>query len=112
MKSIRALVAGKLGFAERLDPEEGQPFFLDLMKKTLEAAGDPDFEFLERAKTGFPLGVLEQLPMTPMIFEEQTKWALEGELWEEAVWQKDNYTFAKGPQAIQVSGVGMGVLGL
>lgn len=94
LEEIREVLAGKLGLPMQKSPEPGQPFFLDLMKGILEKAGDPDWMFLEQAKTGLPLGVLNDLPRTPMIFEEQSKWNLEGDDWSSAVWQKDNYTSA------------------
>ena len=72
-------------------PEEGQPFFLDLMRGGLEKAGDLDWAFLEQAKVGLPLGILNQLPRTP---EEQLRWNLESEDWSSAVWQKENYVSA------------------
>ena len=50
---------------EDLRVAEGQPFYLRLIARVLEAAGDCDHEFLVRAETGLPLGVLEQLPRTP-----------------------------------------------
>ncbi|CAK9107239.1 unnamed protein product, partial [Durusdinium trenchii] len=53
-----------------------------------------DEEFLEQAKVGLPLGILNQLPRTPEIFEEQLRWNLESENWSSAVWQKENYVSA------------------
>ena len=61
---------------------EGQPLYLRLLRGLLEAAGDPDREFLRRAEEGLPLGILEQLPRTPHVFEEQLKWPLENAPWE------------------------------
>eukprot|EP00913_Durusdinium_trenchii_P009962 g9349.t1 len=77
------------------EPEEGQPFFLGLMKEVLRKAGDPDWAFLEQAKTGFPLGVLNELPRTPEVFEEQLRWNLESDGWGEAALQKSNYASAE-----------------
>ena len=65
------------------------------MKEVLRKAGDPDWAFLEQAKTGFPLGVLNELPRTPEVFEEQLRWNLENDDWSEAAWQKSNYTSAE-----------------
>lgn len=94
LKEVRSILSEKLGIAAQEIREEGQPFFLDLMKGVLEKAEDPDWSFLEQAKTGLPLGVLNDLPRTPPIFEEQVKWNLEGEDGNSAVWQKENYTSA------------------
>ncbi|CAE7346838.1 DSK1 [Symbiodinium sp. KB8] len=58
---------------------------LRLLRGLLEAAGDPDREFLRRAEEGLPLGILEQLPRTPHVFEEQLKWPLENEKFDEDV---------------------------
>ena len=95
LRRIRGVLSEKLGIADQGEPEPGQPFFLDLLKGVLEKAGDPDWRFLEQAKSGLPLGVLQELPRTPDIFEEQVKWSLEGEDWGEAVWQKSNYLSAE-----------------
>ena len=55
----------------------GQPFFLRLMKELLAFAGDADREFLLQGESGFPVGVINPLPRTPHIYEEQTSWKLE-----------------------------------
>ena len=55
----------------------GQPFFLRLMKELLAFAGDADREFLLQGESGFPVGVINPLPRTPHIYEEQTSWRLE-----------------------------------
>ena len=52
--------------------EKGIMDQLLLIRAILEAAGDPDREFLRRAEQGLPLGILEGLPRTPHVFEEQT----------------------------------------
>ena len=49
---------------------EGQPLRLKLLRKILEAAGDPDREFLKEAETGLPVGIRYPLPRTPHVFEE------------------------------------------
>ncbi|CAK8991364.1 unnamed protein product [Durusdinium trenchii] len=94
LQEIRDILAEKLDIPRQERPEEGQPFFLDTMKGVLQRAGDPDWEFLEQAKTGLPLGILHEMPRTPAVFEEQVKWSLEGDGWGSAVWQKDNYASA------------------
>ena len=42
----------------------------------LEAAGDLDRDFLRQAEEGLPVGILDPLPRTPHVFEEQLKWPL------------------------------------
>eukprot|EP00438_Fugacium_kawagutii_P027692 Skav213622 [mRNA] locus=scaffold2986:518811:520007:+ [translate_table: standard] len=61
----------------------------------LEAAGDPDWKFLEEAKVGLPLGVLKPLPRTANVFERQTKWNLEMEEQEDWVLDRCNYPSAE-----------------
>ena len=73
---------------------EGQPFRLRLMRKLLKEAGDPDWEFLERAEEGLPVGVLEPLPRTPSVFEEQVKWNLEEDPLQPHRLEKANYPSA------------------
>ncbi|CAE7381755.1 unnamed protein product [Symbiodinium natans] len=74
---------------------EGQPLYLRLLRALLEAAGDPDREFLLRAEEGLPVGILEPLPRTPHVCEEQSKWALENEPWEESQAWVPNYSSQK-----------------
>ena len=95
LRRIREVLSEKLGIMDQAEPEEGQPFFLGLMKEVLRKAGDPDWAFLEQAKTGFPLGVLNELPRTPEVFEEQLRWNLESDGWGEAALQKSNYASAE-----------------
>ena len=59
------------------DIPPGQPLRLRLLRAILEAAGDPDRDFLRRAEQGLPLKILEGLPRTPHVFEEQTSWRLD-----------------------------------
>eukprot|EP00435_Cladocopium_sp_Y103_P030315 s433_g7.t1 len=92
---VRQMLKHSLGLEENaLEVPEGQPFLLRLLKGALEKAGDCDYEFLERACVGLPLGVLEPLPRTPGIFEQQVKWALDYD--PGAVWslEKANYMSA------------------
>eukprot|EP00439_Symbiodinium_sp_Y106_P085202 s1629_g27.t2 len=62
-----------------------------LLRAILEAAGDPDRDFLRRAEEGLPLGILEGLPRTPHVFEEQTSWRLDNAPWEPALAWVPNY---------------------
>lgn len=96
------LAAGKLGgspfggeiygFRERLDlwlSEEGleparqtgdRPTEVNFrrLKSVAAALGDEDFEFLgPLAAEGVPLGVDEQTPRTPAVYDEKEKWTVE-----------------------------------
>ncbi|OLP80386.1 hypothetical protein AK812_SmicGene39223 [Symbiodinium microadriaticum] len=64
------LEAQDLGEAGLLDVAP-QPLHLRLLRAMLEAAGDPDRDFLREAEDGLPLGILDPLPRTPHVFEEQ-----------------------------------------
>eukprot|EP00438_Fugacium_kawagutii_P016715 Skav227659 [mRNA] locus=scaffold58:564261:566969:- [translate_table: standard] len=49
------------------------------LRAALTRASDPDSEFLvEVAEKGVPIGVDMQMPRTEAVFEEKTKWAVEG----------------------------------
>ena len=50
---------------------EGQPLRLKLLRKLLEAAGDPDREFLNNAEKGLPVRIRYPLPRTPRVFYEE-----------------------------------------
>ena len=65
-----------------VDIQEGQPLCLKLLRRVLEAAGDPDREFLRDAEVGLVVGILDPLPRTPHVFEEQLKWSLDHAPWE------------------------------
>ena len=65
----------------------GQPLYLRLLRAMLEAAGDPDREFLRQAEDGLPVGILDPLPRTPHVFEEQ----LENAPWEASLAWVPNY---------------------
>ena len=88
---LRAVGGGE----EDLKVAEGQPFRLRLMSKMLRDAGDPDWEFLLRAEVGLPVGVLEPLPRSPLVFEEQVKWNLEEDPLQPHRLEKSNYPSAK-----------------
>ena len=60
-----------------IDIAEGQPLRLKLITAILQAADDPDRDFLLQAEIGLPVGILEPLPRTPHVFEPQEKWPLE-----------------------------------
>ena len=72
------------GFGGRRIAREGlwQPLRLRLIRALLQAAEDPERDFLLRAEKGLPVGILEPLPRTPHVFEEQEKWPLDSDPWE------------------------------
>ena len=70
----------------------GQPLYLKLLRAMLEAAGDPDRDFLRQAEEGLPVGILDPLPRTPHVFEEQLKWPLENSPWEASLAWVPNYS--------------------
>ena len=74
-----------------VDIAEGQPLRLKLLRAILQAAEDPDRDFLLQAETGLPVGILEPLPRTPHVFEPQEKWPLENSQWEPALAWVPNY---------------------
>jgi hypothetical protein len=61
---------------ELLTIADGQPFPLKLIHEILRLAEDADHEFLLQAEIGLPVGVLNKLPRTPAVYEEQTSWNL------------------------------------
>ena len=96
LDELRAVMVATMGMSkEELVVAEGQPFRLRLMSKLLEEAGDCDYGFLRRAEDGLPVGVLEQLPRTPGIFERQEKWNLEEVDQGDAAFVKANYPSAE-----------------
>ena len=56
-----------------------------MIRALLEAAGNPERDFLRRAEEGQPVGVREPPPRTPHVFEEQLKRPLENAPWEVAL---------------------------
>ena len=81
-----------MGEAGLLDVAQGQPLHLRLLRAMLEAAGDPDRDFLRQAEEGLPVGILDPLPRTPHVFEEQVKWPLENSPWEASLAWVPNYS--------------------
>ena len=86
------LEAQDLGEPGLLDVAPGQPLHLRLLRAMLEAAGDPDRDFLRQAEEGLPVGILDPLPRTPHVFEEQLKWPLENSPWEASLAWVPNYS--------------------
>ena len=73
----------------------GQPLRLRLIRAILQAAYNPDRDFLLRAEKRLPVGILEPLPRTPHVFEEQAKWPLNSDPWEPSLAWVPNYSSAK-----------------
>ena len=74
-----------------IDIAEGQPLRLKLIRAILQAADDPDRDFLLQAGIGLPVGILEPLPRTPHVFEQDKKWPLENMPWEPSLAWVPNY---------------------
>lgn len=56
-RRLRNLIALHLGIGGGdLGVAEGQPFHLGLIRRSLEKAGDVDYEFLRQAEEGFAVG--------------------------------------------------------
>ena len=64
---LRFLQAQDLSEPELPEVPSGQPPNLRLLRAMLEAAGDPDREFLRQAEDGLPVGILDPLPRTPHV---------------------------------------------
>ena len=72
-----SLMRDMLGMTVSVDVvATGQLFHLPLMARLLRAYGDPDWSFVQGIGEGVPLGVDEDLPRTPAVFEEKGKWRL------------------------------------
>ena len=84
--------AQDLGVEGLLEKGPGQPLRLRLIRALLQAADDPDRDFLLRAEEGLFVGILEPLPRTPHVFEEQEKWPLDSDPWEPSLAWVPNYS--------------------
>jgi hypothetical protein len=77
LAEARAAIRQLAGLDEKDDVvASGQVFHLKLIGRLLKLCGDPDWEFVDSMGEGVPLGVDEQLPRTPAVFEEKGKWKL------------------------------------
>ena len=85
------LDAQELGCEGLSEIPSGQPLRLRLIRALLQAADDPDRDFLLQAEKGLPVGILRPLPRTPHVFEEQIKWPLDREPWEPGLVWVPNY---------------------
>ena len=57
-----------------------QVLHLPLIAKILRAFRDPDWEYFDQLVDGVALGVGIEMPRTPAVFEEKTRWNLEESL--------------------------------
>ena len=73
----------------------GQPFFLDLLFGLLCEVRDADCMLFKDLHLGVPLGVAEPLPHTPAIYELQSSWRLQEDLFLQAKLEKANYESVK-----------------
>jgi hypothetical protein len=74
---------------------DGQPFFLAIIGSLLKLMKDPDHEVFKQFAVGVPLGVNVEMPRTPAIFEEQTKWRLDFSVWDQPEVEAKNYPSLK-----------------
>jgi hypothetical protein len=70
---------------------EGQPFYLELLYYLTREMVDADFEIIRDYMEGVTLGILQPLPRTPAIFEEQTRWKLNHDPLVNAALENSNY---------------------
>ena len=74
LEEARCMLRDTLGMPAAEDVvATGQVFHLPLMAGLLRAYGDPDWQFVQGISEGVPLGVHEDLPRTPAVFEEKGK---------------------------------------
>ena len=72
LEETRAAIRTSLGMSSTEDVvSAGQVFNLPLIANLLRAFGDPDWSFVQGLGDGVPLGVDEELPRTPAVFEEK-----------------------------------------
>jgi len=67
------------------------------LAKVLEKFGDPDWRFPLTLRGGVAIGVDEELPRTPGVYEEKVKWALNDSL-DEPEHMRDNYKTMAGQE--------------
>ena len=77
LEETRAVIRETVGLNVSEDlVADGQVFHLKLLGRLLKVFGDPDWEFIDGLGEGVTLGVDEQMPRTPAVFEEKGKWKL------------------------------------
>ena len=69
-----------------------QPFCLELIGGLLREANDADYMIFNEFRNGVTAGILEPLPRTPAVFEEQIKWRLTDNPFDTAVEYANNYS--------------------
>ena len=74
----------------------GQPFLLDTLFHLLREMHDADFEICKTFEGGVSAGILEPLPRTPAIYEEQVAWKLRQDSLHLAELQAENYSSVEG----------------
>ena len=90
---IKEWLKGRCGdFQEHLpEVEPGQPFCLYYVHLLLREMRDADFEIFNEFRSGVTAGILNPLPRTPAIFEEQKKWRLTEDPLLEGIKEAENY---------------------
>ena len=101
LQKLRQDIALILGISEEAaEPHEKQVIRFGLIGELLRAMEDPDWKFVSSLRFGTPLGVDEDLPRTPEVFEQKLKWSL-GEPGDEATTETGNYSSLE-PYVVQV----------
>jgi hypothetical protein len=76
LEGTKASIRTMLGMPESEDVvSAGQVFHLVLITNLLRTCGGPDWSFVQWLGDGVPLGVEEDLPRTPSVFEEKGEMA-------------------------------------
>ena len=70
---------------------EGQPFHLYTIHLLLREMRDADYMIFREMMEGVTAGILEPLPRTPAIYEEQTTWRLDANFLGSATKEAENY---------------------
>ena len=77
LEETRTVIREAVGMSVNEDlVADGQVFHLKLLGRLLKLFGDPDWEFVDGLGERVSLGVDEQMPRTPAVFEEKGKWKL------------------------------------
>eukprot|EP00974_Lingulodinium_polyedra_P016291 1578384-Lingulodinium_polyedra.AAC.1 len=73
-KDLAERLSGWGHCAEPLPCDRAQPLQVRLLQALLREARGPDAEVMEILAAGVPLGVDTELPRTPRVIEEKSKW--------------------------------------
>ena len=96
LDECRAVLAEGLGLeGDKMKAEEGQCFRLRAFSRLLQLAGDPDWSFPLELMGGVSIGVNQELPRTPAIYEAKVKWTL-GDFDGEPETDRENYKSVTG----------------